>query len=299
MDVGRDPNVPRARSSVHAAPAETIHQTVTPRRLHHRAQFAPRVSRMRPVLTLLGAFGGAAACVGGAAVGYGTMLGATPRPCPHCDDDADVRRGGGGGGRRAGGRKTSSSSSSSSAASPGGGGGEAARGVRRARGRVRREARVARAPDRDQSDAMVDDAAGQGRGARPRPSIRFSSRVAHLSASLTPHSSLLRRAHQVLEVAAGTGRNFAYYPAGTKLTATDCSEPMVDVCRAKGEASRGPTRRRRRALREAGRQGRRRRADEVQDRIVRHRRRHVWAVQLRRPGRDAARDGEGCVKAAV
>ena len=72
------------------------------------------------MLTLFGAFGGAAACVGGAAVGYGTMLGATPRPCPHCDDDADVRRGGGGGGRRESGRKTSSSSSSSSssAASP-------------------------------------------------------------------------------------------------------------------------------------------------------------------------------------
>ena len=70
------------------------------------------------MLTLLGAFGGAAACVGGAAVGYGTMLGATPRPCPHCDDDADVRRGVGVGGRRAGGRKTSSSSSASAAASP-------------------------------------------------------------------------------------------------------------------------------------------------------------------------------------
>ena len=66
------------------------------------------------MLTLLGAFGGAAACVGGAAVGYGTMLGAMPRPCPHCDDDADVRRGGGGGGRRASGKTASASASSSS-----------------------------------------------------------------------------------------------------------------------------------------------------------------------------------------
>ena len=40
---------------------------------------------MRLVLGAAGAFGGAAAALMGTAVGYGTMLGAAPRPCPHCD----------------------------------------------------------------------------------------------------------------------------------------------------------------------------------------------------------------------
>ena len=30
-----------------------------------------------------------------------------------------------------------------------------------------------------------------------------------------------------------TGRNFSYYPEGIRPTATDCSEPMMEVCRAK------------------------------------------------------------------
>ena len=83
------------------------------------------------------------------------------------------------------------------------------------------------------------------RQAKGEVRVRVHRFVFLLESLISPRRSrlthrFLRRAHQVLEVAAGTGRNFAYYPAGTKLTATDCSEPMVDVCRAKGEASRGP-----------------------------------------------------------
>ena len=37
-----------------------------------------------------------------------------------------------------------------------------------------------------------------------------------------------------------TGRNFQYYPAGTRLTATDCSSAMVDVCRAKADKEYPP-----------------------------------------------------------
>lgn len=32
-----------------------------------------------------------------------------------------------------------------------------------------------------------------------------------------------------------TGRNLAYYPPGVRLTATDCSAPMVEVCKRKAE----------------------------------------------------------------
>lgn len=46
---------------------------------------------MRVVLGLAGAFGGAAAAVTGAAVGYGYMLGSVPKPCPQCD--GEKRRG--------------------------------------------------------------------------------------------------------------------------------------------------------------------------------------------------------------
>lgn len=45
---------------------------------------------------------------------------------------------------------------------------------------------------------------------------------------------LLRRARgQVLEVAAGTGRNLAYYPADARLTLTDFSSGMLAEARAK------------------------------------------------------------------
>ena len=46
---------------------------------------------MRPVLYAAGAFGGAAAAVMGAAVGYGTMLGTMPRECPHCAGEDGTR----------------------------------------------------------------------------------------------------------------------------------------------------------------------------------------------------------------
>ena len=46
---------------------------------------------MRPVVYAAGAFGGAAAAVMGAAVGYGTMLGTMPRECPHCAGEDGTR----------------------------------------------------------------------------------------------------------------------------------------------------------------------------------------------------------------
>ena len=46
---------------------------------------------MRPVIYAAGAFGGAAAAVMGAAVGYGTMLGRMPRECPHCAGEDGTR----------------------------------------------------------------------------------------------------------------------------------------------------------------------------------------------------------------
>lgn len=45
--------------------------------------------------------------------------------------------------------------------------------------------------------------------------------------------SLVTSSHP--ECSRRTGRNFQYYPADTRLTATDCSSAMVEVCRAKAD----------------------------------------------------------------
>ena len=45
-----------------------------------------------------------------------------------------------------------------------------------------------------------------------------------------------RASGDVLEVAAGTGRNFALYPAGTRLTAIELSPRMLEIARARARA---------------------------------------------------------------
>ena len=116
---------------------------------------------MRPVLYAAGAFGGAAAAVMGAAVGYGTMLGTMPRECPHCAGEDGTR---------------APRSKASSGVTAGGTAVEEA---------LRRKAydalaptfddelEVARVPHRDQAHALVDDAAG-ARGC-PRGRSRVST----------------------------------------------------------------------------------------------------------------------------
>lgn len=46
---------------------------------------------------------------------------------------------------------------------------------------------------------------------------------------------------RVLEVAAGTGANFPYYPAGVRLTAVDLSDAMLAEARRSGKAKRRET----------------------------------------------------------
>ena len=45
-----------------------------------------------------------------------------------------------------------------------------------------------------------------------------------------------RAAGEVLEVAVGTGRNFARYPANTRLTAIELSPRMLEIARARAQA---------------------------------------------------------------
>ena len=120
---------------------------------------------MRPVLYAAGAFGGAAAAVMGAAVGYGTMLGTMPRECPHCAGEDGTRA-----------PRSKAPSIASSGVTAGGTAVEEA---------LRRKAydalaptfddelEVARVPHRDQAHALVDDAAG-ARGC-PRGRSRVST----------------------------------------------------------------------------------------------------------------------------
>src|SRR5437588_251461 len=40
---------------------------------------------------------------------------------------------------------------------------------------------------------------------------------------------------EVLEIAAGTGRNFPFYSAGARITATDISPAMLDIARRRAK----------------------------------------------------------------
>ena len=150
---------------------------------------------------------------------------------------------------------------------------------------------MARVPHRDQAHALVDDAAG-ARGC-PRGRSRVSTLLIGVRSSpdprhhLTPLTSAdLHPAHP-LPTPTRTGRNFGYYPKGTKLTATDCSPAMVEVARTKARRMRGVF---------GGRQGGGRagaKGHGFQGRQLRYRRGHVRAVQLRGSSRGAAGDGEG------
>lgn len=46
---------------------------------------------------------------------------------------------------------------------------------------------------------------------------------------------------RVLEIAAGTGANFPYYPAGVRLTAVDLSDAMLEEARRSGKSERRET----------------------------------------------------------
>ena len=220
---------------------------------------------MRLVLGAAGAFGGAAAALMGTAVGYGTMLGAAPRPCPHCD-----------GGK--------------------GGGVVDRRAVRDGTGVSARGAVVDEAVRREAYDGLADRfdeeiewhefmtgiklmrwwmlrqltgdvlevAAGcvpRASATAPKTKTRHSARHSALGGSrrgtfrrrrdakaffrfFFRFQSLVARAPDLFltlkpktlnRSRTSTGRNLAYYPPGVRLTATDCSAPMVEVCKRKAE----------------------------------------------------------------
>ena len=67
-------------------------------------------------------------------------------------------------------------------------------------------------------------------GEHPSHQIRSSPDPRH---HLTPLTSADIHPANPLPTPTRTGRNFVYYPKGTKLTATDCSPAMVEVARSK------------------------------------------------------------------
>ena len=67
-------------------------------------------------------------------------------------------------------------------------------------------------------------------GEHPSHQIRSSPDPRH---HLTPLTSADIHPANPLPTPTRTGRNFGYYPKGTKLTATDCSPAMVEVARSK------------------------------------------------------------------
>ena len=67
-------------------------------------------------------------------------------------------------------------------------------------------------------------------GEHPSHGVRSSPDPRH---HLTPLTSADIHPANPLPTPTRTGRNFVYYPKGTKLTATDCSPAMVEVARSK------------------------------------------------------------------
>lgn len=66
--------------------------------------------------------------------------------------------------------------------------------------------------------------------------FRFSSRPIFRFTSRPPRDVARRLTSPLRRSPRRTGRNLAHYPSGVRLTATDCSAPMVEVFREKAKA---------------------------------------------------------------
>ena len=253
--VVEDPRAPigrrKYRSSRFGSPDEASHSS------HVCCQFRAREAAMRVVLGALGAFGAAATVVAGTAVGYGTMLGSTAAPCSCSSPE-----------RRA------SSASATASKSPlvreatrreaydrlaesfdeeiewh-----EFMTGIKLMRWWMLRQL----------TGDVLEVAAGcvpRASATAPKTKTRHSARHSALGGSrrgtfrrrrdakaffrfFFRFQSLVARAPDLFltlkpktlnRSRTSTGRNLAYYPPGVRLTATDCSAPMVEVCKRKAD----------------------------------------------------------------
>lgn len=213
---------------------------------------------MRVVLGALGAFGAAATVVAGTAVGYGTMLGSTAAPCSCSSHE-----------RRA------SSASATASKSPlvreatrreaydrlaesfdeeiewh-----EFMTGIKLMRWWMLRQltgdvlevaagcvprASATAPKTKTRHSARPPRSAVRARGTfrRRRDAkafFRFFFRFHPSLVARAPDLFLTLKPKTLNRSRTSTGRNLAYYPPGVRLTATDCSAPMVEVCKRKAE----------------------------------------------------------------